>query len=287
MKTKQFLIGLIFFILGALSILQLKYALAESTQTPITSPITGPIVTITSEPTPTSVASSTPAPNTPSPSPTADPGISAGTAAGQGQYIAGKLNIVFIAANYPALNAFFADAGNFKNHLLTFEPFKSRPQDLNFIYIYGDQNLGCMRPDPSVTRLIVCNDLLVSTQLIKAGTLADKVVVIDNDPIYGGSGSETMTVTYNGQWGAQVFVHEFGHALGDLLDEYEVSSSLPETNTVNQNCFEGTPTAEVWAGIPLSQYAKGCTAGNWYRSSETSIMRDVSIEYFKIGRAHV
>ena len=202
--------------------------------------------------------------------------ISAGMAADRAS---GKLNIAFISEGYSDMNQFHSDVDKFKANLLTYEPFKSRASQIQFNNIDNSDDLGCYRW-PGMDRLLVCDNGKVLEKVNNSGTPYDQVAVIVNDSNYGGSGGSGVPVAYNGEWGAQIFVHELGHSLGNLYDEYVLYSGGDANNLLNRNCYESSPSTEVWPDTDTSQYRKECKYENWYRSSPTSIMRDITIRFF-------
>jgi hypothetical protein len=195
-----------------------------------------------------------------------------------GQYV----DILFIGDDFTTeqLELFHSDVTNFATHQQTYEPYASRGSQIRYSYVDNTTDLGCAHDDQTI-RLIVCDSRKVTDAVNSAGAPYDSIVVIVNDDAYGGSGG-TIAVSYNGLWGKQVFVHEFGHSFGRLRDEYLVSSS---NNVVDgnayANCLAGTPPAEEWEGVvaPSDYYLK-CSYPNWYRSSFDSIMNHLEAEYF-------
>lgn len=192
----------------------------------------------------------------------------------------GVLDIAFIGDDYASNDAFQSDAVKFASKLLGFEPFKSRASQINFHYVENASDLKC-KYDAVVTRLIVCDPATVMQKLNDSGVPYDEVVVILNNSTYGGSGSDAMAVSYNGSRGDSVFVHEFGHSFGGLLDEYTEGKQQSLSNATFSNCYAGIPPSSAWVGIVAdNSYFQGCKYENWYRSSEDSIMRHVVTPYF-------
>ena len=120
-------------------------------------------------------------------------------------------------------------------------------------------------------------------QVTNAGTPFDKVLVIVNSPDYGGSGG-AIGVSYNGEWGPRIFVHEFGHSFGGLEDEYvKYLGDGERDNKTHQNCFAGIPPALEWQGlVRLEDYRLGCAYPNWYSSSQNSIMSSIEFPFFNV-----
>lgn len=193
----------------------------------------------------------------------------------------GALDITFIGDDYLTaddLNKFNNDVNRFISYQLSYEPFKSRATQIVFHSVSNTADLGCAYNG----RLIVCNNSLVVQGVNSAGAPYDKIIVIVNNSAYGGSGGSLIAVSYNGISGQQVFVHEFGHTIGSLLDEYNLytADGLLD-NYVHINCFAGTPPTAEWANlVALADYSLGCYYPNWYRSSPGSIMINLDYEFF-------
>ncbi len=195
------------------------------------------------------------------------------------------LDIVFVGDKYTSadLLRFQQDVDRVVAHLLTYEPYASRSDQ---IHVHSVDNttvdLGCVH-DTMTNRLITCNDTAVVSVVNDAGAPYDKIIVLVNDPNYGGSGG-SIAVSYNGDSAPQVVVHEFGHSLGNLLDEYNLYSSNGSTDGgTYANCYAGTPPDATWNGLATpTDYAGGCKFPNWYRSSSCSIMLSLGCQYFNV-----
>lgn len=194
-----------------------------------------------------------------------------------------KLDIVFIGDKYADLSIFHSDVNRLSANLLTFEPYKSRSSNVQFSYVDNTTDLGCafQNNDPA-TRLILC-DTSKATQIVNNAVVPwDKIFIIVNTPVYGGSGGD-IGVGFNGAGGdyysyaPNLFVHEFAHSFAILADEYVNNYNFSDQT----NCYSGIPPNPNWQGVvDASSYFIGCDMSTWYRSSETSIMKDIGISYF-------
>jgi hypothetical protein len=188
------------------------------------------------------------------------------------------LDIAFVADGYTAatMQQFRDDTARFSAALLTFEPFHSRASQIVFHAVENTTNLGCAYQG----RLILCNTAAATSAVNSSGVSYDKIVVVVNNATYGGSGG-AIAMAYNGSLGPSVFVHEFGHSLGGLLDEYVAYSGGSNDGAVHKNCFAGSPPAAAWSGIvATSSYYLECNYPGWYRSTPDSLMRTLSAAYF-------
>lgn len=185
------------------------------------------------------------------------------------------LDITFIGDNYTAntLSTFHNDVTRFSNELALFQPFTQYITKIVFHYIDNTTDLGCNYTD----RVIVCNSSLVYSIVQNAGVPYDRVAVIVNDPTYGGAAVGELAVMYNGQFGPEGFVHEFGHTFSRLADEY-LANVFSES--LDRNCYNGTPPNPSWQGIPNVTYFEECNFPDYYRSSSDSIMRTLAAKYF-------
>ena len=188
------------------------------------------------------------------------------------------LDIAFIGDRYTAdtLNVFHDDVNRMISTILQFDPFKSRALQLRFHYVDNTDSLGCRYVND---RVILCDDTLVIDHVNNAEVPYDKIYVIVNSVTYGGAYDWVIAAGYNGYWGGNVFVHEFGHELSELADEYLAYNWAPQFQ--NKNCYNGTPPNPAWAGIVApDSYFIECNYPTYYRSSLSSIMREIDKPYF-------
>ena len=148
----------------------------------------------------------------------------------------------------------------------------------------------------SVPRL-VCADVL---KLFEASLAeypdVEQIILLVNDPRYGGSGNSGGRVAITSAFFPEIALHEMGHSLADLADEYVDSLILEATGLppFEEGRFKNVstlddPTRVPWAhwidpAQPLPQFAQddgvGIFLGGLYRSSGvyrgtfTSRMRD-------------
>ncbi len=213
----------------------------------------------------------------------------------------GYLDIVFFGDKFGSTETakFDSNVEAYKAELLKTNPFSYWKDHIRFQKILNTSSQTCQR-HPDVYRCIVCyqydsgswNYNSLYKQLEDAGMNWDVVAVIYNDPEYGGCADSHIAAISNEyadqasyNQAARVFVHELGHAAFSLGDEYLLTY---ETNTKSQitppeNCFAGMPPNPAWELFtPTNSYQRlaGCSYPNWYRSSESSIMRDLSFVYF-------
>ena len=206
-----------------------------------------------------------------------------------------KYEFVFIGNGYSSaqLAQFHTDVNNFTGTMLALEPMKSRASQLSFAYVDNTTDLSCIHTqvggEPAPGRLITCNTTLATQLVNTAGAPYDKIVIITNDSVYGGSGG-TIPVAYNGASGPNMIIHEaVGHSLGRLLDVYllytsngTIDNTVRSLNgiTTQGNCYAGTPPASAWSSmVGSADYTTSCNYPNWYDAG-TSMMENLGVMYF-------
>ncbi|MCB4799208.1 T9SS type A sorting domain-containing protein [Neotamlana laminarinivorans] len=107
----------------------------------------------------------------------------------------------------------------------------------------------------------------------------DVGLILVNSPDYGGSGG-SFPMAYNGYWGNNVIMHEIGHSLFDLKDEYYPGDELA-AEAINMT-KETNPAAVKWKNwintnsVGIYQYT--CDTGNcadWYKPHQNCIMEKI------------
>lgn len=138
--------------------------------------------------------------------------------------------------------------------------------------VYRNTALGTYYGCEGIDRLICADDESVYAAA-QSVPWYDEIGVLVNDPTYGGSGGDYL-VTYNGNWGEYVFVHELGHSFAYLADEYlygDYPGSVP-----NCNCDSNSvnPGWQSWIDIssPGVGTFLGCSYNNLYRPTYDACM---------------
>ncbi|MDT5269427.1 MAG: hypothetical protein QOH49_1613 [Acidobacteriota bacterium] len=155
----------------------------------------------------------------------------------------------------------------------------------------------------NIQRLICANTFKVSN--VAAASLApaqiDLIILIVNDPIYGGSGGQIAVASTNTA-AVELVLHESGHTFGLLADEYTDSpptcsnTSEPSEANVTRQTVRGSikwnawidpstplPTTSTQPALPgLYQGARYCTQG-LYRPTFNSKMRTLNAPYEQIN----
>ena len=171
--------------------------------------------------------------------------------------VQGTLYVAIIGDKYTDLNEFNSDANDVIASFLSLSPYKDRAAQIRFNLVNNASDLECQY-HPVVTRLLYCNNSLVTSAVNASGVSYDTIVVIVDSSIYGGSGG-SIAVTYNGSEMEGVGAHELlGHTFGGLLDAYILYSGngILDNKTHSLfgdrgNCYAGSPPTSDWPGIPV------------------------------------
>jgi hypothetical protein len=142
---------------------------------------------------------------------------------------------------------------------------------------------------------LLCIDVAKAQAQAAHAPDVDQIVAVANSSKYGGAGySGNDLGTYSGfnSLSVEVFIHELGHALGDLADEYDYNDGTvyegPERSEANASILsleEMTGSGQkwdVWIGSDLAGVGThGCFEGSVYsefgayRPSNNSMMRSL------------
>ncbi|KAB1067492.1 T9SS type A sorting domain-containing protein [Tamlana haliotis] len=226
-----------------------------------------------------------------------------------------KINIVILSEGYQAseLDKFITDAKSYSNTIFNTSPFKEYANYFNVYAIKVPSNeSGADHPGTATdlaepahpTQMVdtyfnstfdaygrhrllfyeIDGNAANNTEIKITNVLADNFPMYDqglilvNTPHYGGSGGQ-FPVTYNGHWGVYVAMHEMGHSLFNLLDEYYPGDHLAREG-INMT-QETDPTRVKWknwynvnkAGI--HQYYSGATPKDWYKPNAGTCIMEV------------
>jgi hypothetical protein len=191
----------------------------------------------------------------------------------------GFLDLAFVAEKYVDFAQFRRDVTRCVEELFRFEPFRTRQGQVRVQSIENSQSLGSRFEGD---RLLMVDYGTVEQVVQAAGNPADVTVVLVNESRYGGSGGPAA-VSYNGSEMPRVFVHELGHTLAGLMDEYTLyGGNGPIDDQPHANLYAGAqPTAEAWSNlVGATDYAMGGAYPNWWRASPSSIMLNLGTGYF-------
>jgi hypothetical protein len=173
-----------------------------------------------------------------------------------------KLDLVFLGDGYSAseMEKFRNDVKHLTDFMLTIEPFKSRKSDLNIRAIETPSGQsGVTKPQPGVFKrsaLSVSYGIFDSERYaltfdnktvrnIASEVPYDCMIILINEKTYGGGGIYNLytTVSADNKYAEYIMVHEFGHHLAGLADEYYTSSVSYEAQKITVEPWEPNVTA--------------------------------------------
>jgi hypothetical protein len=173
-----------------------------------------------------------------------------------------KLDIVFLGDGYTLseMGKFEKDAKRMADVLLSHEPFLKRKGNLNIRAVETPSEVsGVSRPHPGIfkrtalsahygsfdsERYVLSYDNRTIRDVASAVPY-DFMVILINERTYGGGGIYNLysTVSVDNKFGEYIMVHEFGHNLGALADEYYTSSIAYEMPEIKVEPWEVNITA--------------------------------------------
>jgi hypothetical protein len=175
---------------------------------------------------------------------------------------AGKMDIVILGDGYTAaeMDKFRADAKRMADVLLAQEPFARRKTDINIRAVETPSPVsGVSRPHPGLFKRTALSThyssfdseryvLTYDNRTIRDVASAvpyDFMVILVNERTYGGGGIYNLytTVSVDNKFGEYIMVHEFGHHMGALADEYYTSSIAYEQPKITAEPWETNITA--------------------------------------------
>lgn len=149
------------------------------------------------------------------------------------------IDIAILAEGYtPAeMAGFYADAQRAVDAIMSYEPYKSRPQDFNFVAVgtpSADSGVSVPREggwkntafasgfDTFYSDRYLTSERLFDMHDAAAHVPYEHLIILANTDTYGGGGiyNNYMLAAAHNARSIPVIVHEFGHSFGGLGDEY-------------------------------------------------------------------
>lgn len=213
-----------------------------------------------------------------------------------------RLDLVFLGDGYTSgqLDDFSDDVDWIVDYLLTIEPYGAYTGLFNIwrvdvasqqsgvthleTGVSRDTAYSCYYGCAGIDRLVCCDDWAVLEVVDAEVPGADGVMVLINDPVYGGSGGFTYATSYVGRTdGHQVAAHELGHTLVGLWDEYGYGYDSPGSGP---NC-SGDPGGhwDEWRGTQGVDAYPECSYDRLYRPTpDNCMMRTLADDYCPVCR---
>jgi len=151
---------------------------------------------------------------------------------------------------------------DYVDYFLASEPFSKNKEKFNFYYAGSGAECEIFQ-----NIAVYC----YSRSLVKSSSVCpnDYVVVLADRPRKIRSSAYMDVMSLNVNHNKNVILHEFGHVFANLADEY-VPSKIP---LGAKNCFSKCEEYKGFEGC-----YQGCSKGDYYRSSENSIMRTLKTD---------
>jgi hypothetical protein len=226
-----------------------------------------------------------------------------------------RINIVFLSEGYTSaqLPQYRTDASNNLNALLNTSPYSAYRNYFNaFLISIESIESGSDDPDSNIYRNTFFNSKYSSGRVITLDAAGERrvdsllqvhipeydiVIIIVNDTQYGGSGGSLAIASVNSN-SAEIVIHELGHSLAKLGDEYSTSyPGYPDTeepnttrDTIRTNIKWRTwildstpiPTLDQYTSvIGLFKGAHYHTTG-WYRPKYDCKMRTLGVPFCEV-----
>ena len=148
-----------------------------------------------------------------------------------------------------------------------------------------DTALDCFYGCADIDRLVCCDDEAVMGLVDALVPGAEGVMVLVNDPEYGGSGGFDYATAYVGEAdGRQVAAHELGHSLVGLWDEYGYGFDGGPEQGPNCAADEDVHWTE-WLGTDGVDAFQECSYTGHYRPTQNQcMMRSLNDDYCPVCR---
>ena len=191
-----------------------------------------------------------------------------------------KIDVVFVPEKYTDLGKFQEDVLNYldfdgnKGGIFSVEPFRSNRGKFNFYFVNQTNDLGCKIGCFGVDRLVCCNDNKVKR--VASQCPYDQILVLMDTTQFCGASKDYATVcTIKDKRAGLVLVHEMGHTLGGLGDEYDYGET---GSTDAPNC--DTEGCKKWMGLPGLGCFKTCGYTNLFRPTDKDNLMNVYVPKF-------
>jgi hypothetical protein len=156
-----------------------------------------------------------------------------------------------------------------------------------------DMGFWCQGRDANTERLLCVNETKAKEYAAQAPQ-ADQVIALGNTSKYGGAGGSVATASGSNAQAGQIAIHELGHSIGGLADEYDYpyityTGTEPREKNVTKDPtgakwgeYLGQPSPDGGVITPVegARYYKS----GLYRPTDNSIMRTLGKQFNAIGR---
>lgn len=225
-----------------------------------------------------------------------------------------RINLVILSEGYQAteLNKFITDATSFTNDMFTQSPFSEYADYFNVYAIKVPSNeSGADHPGTAtdvtepifdvsdvdtyfnasfdtanIHRLLYTyNSATIYNVLAVNLPQYDQLIILVNSSEYGGAGG-AYAVSSTGASANEIAIHELGHSLFDLKDEYYPGDGLAgEAINMTQETNPTLVSWKNWIGINnvgVYPYASSGNAGTWNRPHQNCKMRYLGVPFCSV-----
>lgn len=227
-----------------------------------------------------------------------------------------RFDLVFVGDGYTSsqLSLFDQHVRSSVAALFQVEPFRTYRTQFNIWRVDvvstqsgvdNDPSLGVRRTTAldmyfwcgNIERLLCVNETK-ARQYAASAPDADQVIALANSTKYGGAGGGVATAAGGNASASQIAIHELGHSIGGLADEYDYGTcDRREPREPNATTYTASQLSSLrlkWyrylgqstpdgGTIGTYQGARYCTSG-MYRPSSNSIMRTLGRQFNLPGR---
>ena len=225
-----------------------------------------------------------------------------------------RINLVILSEGYQTneLPQFITDATNFMNAMFSQSPFLEYTNYFNVYAIKVPSNQSgsdhpgtatdVIEPASPITnvdtyfntsydsynihRLLYSYDYAtISTVLANNFPVFDQAIILVNSSVYGGSGG-LYPFTSTGVSASEIAIHELGHSLFNLKDEYYPGDALAaEAINMTQETIPALVRWKNWInrnGIDIYPYATSGNAATWNRPHQNCKMRYLGVPFCSV-----
>lgn len=191
-----------------------------------------------------------------------------------------SLDIVFLGYGYGNIRAFSSDVNRYANSVLfEIEPFKANKEKIN-IYRIDDFSLNC-----EVGSFIWCDSK--QANILAANCPHDQIIILAERGLFTDAVNPVRSsaignlAKINTADEKFVLMHELGHTIGGLADEYvdDYYKLIDFDVEKYPNCDKGPNPCNDWVTVTRGCY-EGCTLQEFFRPTESSIMSRLDVHEF-------
>lgn len=232
---------------------------------------------------------------------------------------ASRFDLVFVGDGYTSsqLTTYSQHVQSKVAELFNIEPFRSHRTQFNVWQVNVTSTQSGVDNDPTQgilrttaldmyfwcggTERLLCVNTTKARQAAASAPDADMVIAIANSTKYGGAGGAVATASGGHASSGQVAIHELGHSIGGLADEYDYASGncYPGAEPTEPNVSKLTAAQMRTANTKWARYLGQATPDGGvidtfvgaryyltciYRPSSNSIMRTLGRQFNSVSR---